>query len=165
MKIYNGDVLIVDTGLNQKDLCIECAVIGFNDVLIEYMDKELLSNLSVLITDVVSQTQPEWKFADYKNTKTYIYIAENNDGYDYRMSIEILPPRYSSEYISSVLERVSNVKLPDDIFTEKENWIEIFHSAQKFYENNEDGEIWSYPLELSEEERNKLNMIAESLIS
>ena len=45
MKIYNGDVLIVDTGLNQKDLCIECAVIGFNDVLIEYMDKELLSNL------------------------------------------------------------------------------------------------------------------------
>ncbi|MEF9984527.1 MAG: hypothetical protein RR847_04870 [Bacilli bacterium] len=116
---------------------------------IPYSDIELTDIVNGLAYEIANNN--DWVYPDYQNIKVAIIVSTIDEKFSATLRIDIEPAKFSDKTKADILK---DTIIP----SEYENWINIFTSAEDFY-NGDDGMSETtgfYPIEFTYEEQSNL---------
>lgn len=155
MRIFIGDEFIGDWSINFE--CIDKSDILNEDsiIMIPFHDVTFLSYAKTLINNLVVKTDPNWKFPDYHNFKSYIYIEDS----EYRISLEVYPEIINSGKRNEFLQKASK-QIREDGYSDYYEIQDAFDAADAFFAGKDlFGEVWSYRALPTDEEIKLLSTV------
>lgn len=165
MKIFNNNSKeVADISLNIEAIEFEEIFENGEVVLIPYNDKEFLKDVACLVYDTVMTNEPDWMYPDYNNSKLALCINTDSENFNVGLSVEAIPPKYTEEEKNVILSKASKEPiLKGSDWNDYENWKEVFESAGKWHsKKNNCGEIYTYLIELQQDEQKLLQLCAQS---
>lgn len=160
MRVFDQDNKeIANASLDMNSIQYNKILTDGETVLIPYVNAEFLKAVSYLVYDVIMTNEPDWMLPDYNNSKLSFFIALNEGGFDVQLSVEAIPCQYTEEEKQILLDEASKGEGIGGL-NDYDIWLNIFASSEAWHSKQDNyGENWVYDMELTEEEKMKLESL------
>lgn len=155
MKVFNNHKEVTDIPLSIENIKFENVILGESNMSLPLIDNEILKSVECLVYDIILKNEPDWMHPDFKKSKLSLLLNTESENIDICLVIEAIPPKYTDEEKNNIL-RTANITNIDG-WSEYEQWKMIFNSTEAWHsKENNCGEICTYQIELTQEEKDKL---------